>query len=223
MTNSNDPRIRNYDRTGSRDSVIDGDRYANPHLDPNQPVRDEAGLVNQRPDVANGVPIPPEGTPYRQGYKQGRLSGRHVQEEYIRARENDSAARGLLLGIVVTSILGLLLGFLFYITRDTAPTPQSVVAPIPPTTEPQQVQPATGAQPQGQQPVVEQPETPTETIVVPQPVFVPVPDQTQTAPPAEGQVPVAPQPQVQPQQPQLQTQPDFDSPTNDTGEAVSPQ
>ncbi|MCC5623989.1 hypothetical protein [Nostoc sp. CHAB 5715] len=51
---------------------------------------------------------------YSNGYVQGRNTERSYQQADLAERDNNNASRGLLLGIIVTSLLGLIVGGVWY-------------------------------------------------------------------------------------------------------------
>ncbi|MBW4574997.1 MAG: hypothetical protein KME08_06900 [Aphanothece sp. CMT-3BRIN-NPC111] len=79
----------------------------------------------------NGNVDPRRAASYRDGYVHGRVSERHLEEESLRVRDNNNAARGLLIGIALTSLLGLgvLAWYLFFNRPVEESTP--VIVPVP--------------------------------------------------------------------------------------------
>ncbi|MEG4251286.1 MULTISPECIES: hypothetical protein [unclassified Microcoleus] len=66
---------------------------------------------------------------HHQGYVQGQMAENHRQLGVQEVRDNENAGRGLLLGILLTSLVGLVLGTVYYFNRgEEAPTPAS--APV---------------------------------------------------------------------------------------------
>lgn len=92
------------------------------------PDLNQDALVNQTPSVANGHQPNPAERSYRHGYAQGRVSEQRLQERSLRVRDNDNAARGLLLGVLLTGMVALVVGGVLFITREPQPLP---VAPAP--------------------------------------------------------------------------------------------
>lgn len=127
--------------TDPRNQNVYPDRYPNTNPVPNgrrEPLRDPAN--RQVPlDGVTGQTV--EGTAAQRpvvyssnDYERGRIAERHdvEQERLVRdnVRDNDNAARGLLLGILLTSLLGAALATAFYLTqRNEAPTPNTPVVP----------------------------------------------------------------------------------------------
>jgi hypothetical protein len=89
-------------------------------------------LVNSNPSVGNGSRTVSNGS-YQNGYVQGRVAERRTYEENLRVRDDNSASRGLLLGILLTSLLGLTVGALYFANQQS----QTPVVPVPVPAEPQ--------------------------------------------------------------------------------------
>jgi hypothetical protein len=89
-------------------------------------------LVNPNPSVGNGSRTVVNGS-YQNGYVQGRVAERRTYEENLRVRDDNSASRGLLLGILLTSLLGLTVGALYFVNQQS----QTPVIPVPVPAEPQ--------------------------------------------------------------------------------------
>jgi hypothetical protein len=101
-----------------------------------------ANLQNRDPDNRDGNvnehghvhptsnEIPGNPVSYRDGYVHGRVSEQRLLEEELEVRDNDNAARGLIMGIILATLVGLGLAALFFWNRQQeAPIP--VVVPIP--------------------------------------------------------------------------------------------
>lgn len=74
---------------------------------------------------------------YHNGYVQGEVSEHHREAKVQQVRDNDNASRGLLLGIILTSLVGLVLGTVYFLNRsDDAPAPAPVVIPVPRANQP---------------------------------------------------------------------------------------
>lgn len=130
---------------------------------------------------SDGQRAPHDPTAYKDGYVQGRVSEQRLNEENQRVRDNDNAASGLVIGILLTSLAGIVIGLLFFLNqRNETPTPASA----PPVTAPSS---APASQPSNNRTTIIE-RTKTEVIPVPQqPVAVPdvnitVPDSSQQAP-----------------------------------------
>ncbi|HEY9859653.1 MAG TPA: hypothetical protein V6D16_09110 [Candidatus Obscuribacterales bacterium] len=121
---------------------------------------------------------------YRDGYVSGQVTERELREENQIVRDNDNAARGLLIGVIATSVLGLILGTLFFLNQREDPAP---VAPI--IVPNRSVAPAASPSPS--------PTTKTETQIIERERLVPVPQPQSPAPQAPAPAPtvnVAPAP-----------------------------
>lgn len=65
---------------------------------------------------------------HNQGYVQGQMAENHRQAGTQEVRDNENAGRGLLLGILLASLAGLVLGSVYYFNRaEEAPTPAPVI------------------------------------------------------------------------------------------------
>ncbi|MCT7950513.1 hypothetical protein NG798_11995 [Ancylothrix sp. C2] len=76
---------------------------------------------------------------YHDGYVHGRVSEHNRDVVRQEVRDNDNAARGLLLGIILTSLVGLTAGALYFMNqRNNQPVPASapVIVPAAPTASP---------------------------------------------------------------------------------------
>lgn len=75
---------------------------------------------------------------YRDGYVYGRDVEHQIQTENRTIRENNSAAKGLLIGISITAIAGLLGATIFFLTQQNRPSTRPVqVVPVPNSSQPQ--------------------------------------------------------------------------------------
>lgn len=87
--------------------------------------------------------VNPQPTTYEHGYLHGRVAEERRNADLQEVRDNDNAARGLLLGILLTSLIGIPLAALFYLTqRDQTPAPinRTIVVPSPAPSQSPQVQ-----------------------------------------------------------------------------------
>lgn len=76
---------------------------------------------------------------FRDGYVHGQVTERGYQEEVLSERDNNNAARGLLLGIILTSLAALTVGVVWFLNQSNeAPTQvlPSVVVPAEPDVSP---------------------------------------------------------------------------------------
>lgn len=132
---------------------------------------------------------------YHDGYVHGRVVENSQQAEIQRVRENDTAARGLLLGIILTSLIGLAVGAVYYLNQRN----EAVEPAVTPTTAPRAIEPSPAptpirsterettiierAIPVPQPSAEERPATPTNIdITVPTPPSQPAPTETKPAP-----------------------------------------
>ncbi|HEY9693096.1 MAG TPA: hypothetical protein V6D15_12870 [Oculatellaceae cyanobacterium] len=159
-----------------------------------------ANLRNRNPNNSDGrydesdyippneVVEPGRVTSYRDGYVHGRVSERRRQDEVLEVRDNNNAARGLLIGISIASLLGLGLAALFFWNQRQEEAPTQIIVPqsVSPSPSPQ------SAETQNRTTVIErQVEQVPQVIRVPQqPASAP----TQSAPKININVPRQPAP-----------------------------
>lgn len=129
---------------------------------------------------------------YSDGYVQGKVSERRYQENVLAERDNNNAARGLVLGIIFTSVAALAVGYTWFINQKndspTSVTPTVIVPNSPPDNKPK--------------PEVERPPQ-KETIIERTKELVPVPQQVPSPTPKQDiNITV---PNSAPQQPEKQT------------------
>ncbi|MBD2100723.1 hypothetical protein [Leptolyngbya sp. FACHB-261] len=133
MSNSNDREVHN--REVRRDVYQDASGKI--HTDV---TRTSETIQGRGPDQG----VISDGASYRNGYVQGRVTESRLQQEGQVARDNENAARGLLLGLLLTGLTGLVLGSILYVNQRnnqvpaTAPAPRSTIvvpsaspAPVP--------------------------------------------------------------------------------------------
>lgn len=140
------------------------------------------------------------GTNYTDGYVHGRVSERNHQENVLAERDNNNAARGLIIGILLTSITALTVGAIWLFNQNNQ-APTQVISPVivPPDSKPS---------PQPQQPSQK------ETIIErTRDVLVPVP-QPQAPSPASKQDIKITVPNSTPQQAAAQKTPATQTPPN---------
>lgn len=109
---------------------------------------------------------------YRDGYTHGRMAERRYQEDNLTVRDNNNAARGLLIGIILTSVAGLGAGLYYVLAQannQPAPAP-TIVTPASPRAT---VSPS---------PIPERTTIQRERTIETVPQVVPVPSETQTSP-----------------------------------------
>ncbi|WP_335007994.1 hypothetical protein [Nostoc sp.] len=117
---------------------------------------------------------------YTNGYIQGRNTERSNQQADLAERDEKNASGGLLLGIIITSLLGLVVGGVWYFNQQNNAAVNNVVPVVVPV--PSKSSPTPSASPQPQTTIIER------TREVPVPVAVPVPQQ-QVAPPSAPRQP----------------------------------
>ncbi len=106
------------------------DPYNNTHT---TRVQTHETLENRNPDPARQAA-------FHKGYVQGRVSENRHQADIQDVRDRDTAARGLLLGIILTALVGLVGGTLWFLnemnesydeTLETTPAPAATQSPEP--------------------------------------------------------------------------------------------
>ncbi|BBD67299.1 hypothetical protein NIES4072_54070 [Nostoc commune NIES-4072] len=139
---------------------------------------------------------------YTNGYVQGRNVERSYQQEDLAQRDENNASGGLLLGIILTSILGLIIGGVWYFNQqNNAAVDNTVPVAVPVPTS----SPTPSASPQTKTTIIER------TREVPVPVAVPVPQQQVTPPSAPRQPDI--NITIPPQQPAAEKAPSVIQPT----------
>lgn len=74
---------------------------------------------------------------YRDGYIHGQVDEHEIQKKNRIIRDNNSAAKGLLIGIGITAILGMLGAAIFLVTHaNQNTTPPVETAPVPTSPQP---------------------------------------------------------------------------------------
>ncbi|HBB35363.1 MAG TPA: hypothetical protein DDZ80_10705 [Cyanobacteria bacterium UBA8803] len=146
---------------------------------------------------------------YTEGYVHGRASERSLENKVQDVRAQNTAARGLLLGIALTSLVGLVVGSLFFLARQNEQS-----APVTPVIVPS-AQPSAQSSPQSnpettvierttntirEVPTTNQ-EPPASPIEVRPDIRINIPNSGQP----QGSQPNTTQPQSAPTQPQNQT------------------
>jgi len=168
----------NRDNREGRNSEVRQETYQDAQGNTHTRVTRNSDTVHtQRPTVDDPA--------YRDGYVSGQVTERELREGNQIARDNDNAARGLLIGIILTSVLGLIIGTLFFLNQR-----REEPAPIAPVIVPNRsAAPAARPSPS--------PTTRTETRIIERDRLVPVPQPQSPAPQAPAPAPtvnVAPAP-----------------------------
>lgn len=174
--------------------------------------------------------VNPDPIDYRDGYEQGRAVEQHRYEVNQEIRDNDNASRGLLLGILLTSLVAIGLGSYFWLNqrnRTEAPVNRTIVVP---TTAPSpSVSPSPS--PEVRERVIERDRiVPVPQSPAPAPnvnVTVPQPRQSapQTAPAPTTQQQSRPAPSASPESSSQPTQPttgDSTAPNSNTTNSTQP-
>ncbi len=170
---SNPNENKNYNREVRQESYND----ANGHTH-----------VTRTNETVNNVSNP---NTYRDGYVDGQVTENRYQQEVLTERDNENAGRGLLIGILLTSLAALTAGAIWYYNqRDDVDPVQTIVVP--------NSQPAPSPSPEAKQntTIIE------KTRNVPVPVIVP-----QQQAPAPAPLAPAPAPDINISVPNSVTQP----------------
>lgn len=94
----------------------------------NNPTPD---LESDRNLNTNVKKVPPSPAAYTEGYVHGRASERSLERQHQEIRASNAASRGLLLGIALTSLVGLVAGSLFFLNqKEEPPIPEVVPSPV---------------------------------------------------------------------------------------------
>lgn len=178
--------------------------------------------VTRTSETVNNLPNP---NVHQEGYVEGRVDENLRQGEVLAERDNENASRGLLIGILLTSLAALTAGAIWYFNQrnDVDPVPTIVVP---------NSQPAPSPSPAAKQEttIIERTRDVPVPVVVPQQQApapqapAPAPDikidNSVTQPPATPETPAAPAP-TQPDQSSTDTQ-SMQSNTDPTTPAESP-
>jgi len=175
------------------------------------------------PESPRRDPLPPNepAGPGDPRYTGGYADSQKVQDDRLfvneqRARDNDSAARGLLIGIILASLVGLGLAWYFLNRRDEQPVQQIIVPgqQSPSTTPQQSVTPPSPPDVDINVPSPQQPQAPAPNVNI----TVPSTQPSQATPPEINNnitVPSSPAPQAE-TSPSTPTGPSDVAPGSDT-------
>ena len=136
---------------------------------------------------------------YRDGYTHGRIA---------EASDNGKATRGLLLGLILTSVLGIAGGLLYYLSqRDSEPTTVPVTVPVPSPTATLSPTPTPERTIQTSPTFVPIPQTPATTSPTPEPTINIQPSPSPLNVNPEVNITIPPSPTPTPETPSGQTAP----------------
>lgn len=186
---SNPNENKSYNREVRQESYNDANGHNHTH-------------VTRTNETVNNVSNP---NTYRDGYVDGQVTENRYQQEVLTERDNENAGRGLLIGILLTSLAALTAGAIWYYNQRDDATPTTIVVP--------NSQPAPSPSPEAKQntTIIE------KTRNVPVPVVVP----QQQAPAPAPQAP-APAPDINISVPNSVTQPPATQEAPATEPAPSP-
>lgn len=201
MTNRNNLSNGSSNQARTRDS-----QYPNPEYNAEPNIIATDATVNARSATQEEIA-------YREGYVQGRERERvhdTIQQDIQHRRESNSAATGLIMGVILAGIVGLIIAALTLLGQDRQPT----VTPSP--TNPPQPQTNSSPSPQS----AENQSAEKTTIIERVPQVVPAPQQTDVTIPSPTQVQPAPpqttQPQIVQPQPQMSPSQSLNVPNNNS-------
>ena len=139
----------------------------------------------------------PDPNSYQKGYVQGRNTEHSNQQADLSERDNNNARNGLVLGIIVTSLLGLVIGGVWYFSQQNSAPVNNIVPVVVPV--PSKSSSTPSASPQPRTTIIE------KTREIPVVVPVPAPQQqvTPSSPPRQPNINIT----VPPQQPAAEKAP----------------
>lgn len=123
MSNPNESKTHNHEVRQEFYNDTSGNTYTN---------------VTRTSETVNNNTAQQKTNSYSDGYVRGRVSERSHQEN-LAQRDNNNAARGLLLGIILTSVAALAVGIAWYIHQSneaSTPVAPTVIVPNPPDEKP---------------------------------------------------------------------------------------
>ena len=131
----------------------------------NRNHNDSNGRYNESDNIPTEEFVEPgRVTSYRDGYVHGRVLERRHQDEVLEVRDNNNAARGLLIGLSLASLVGLGLAALFFWNQRPEEAPTQIIVPqsVSPSPSPQ------SAETQNRTTVIERQVERVPQVVVPQ-------------------------------------------------------
>ena len=131
----------------------------------NRNDNDSNGRYNESDNIPTEEFVEPgRVTSYRDGYVHGRVLERRRQDEVLEVRDNNNAARGLLIGLSIASLLGLGLAALFFWNQRPEEAPTQIIVPqsVSPSPSPQ------SAETQNRTTVIERQVEKVPQVIVPQ-------------------------------------------------------
>jgi hypothetical protein len=169
-------------------NLNDRDRY-NPINPPINPPPAPTDAPNGYVTGTNETNLREGTTPRQAAYRDGYVHGQQVEQRRVELnqdiRDNDTAARGLLLGILLTGAVGLATAAYFLSQRPQTPAPTRETIVVPRNSPvPQSPAPA----PQVQERIIER----DRIVPVPQPAAPAAPSVNNTEPQSSQPAPVAP-------------------------------
>ena len=95
-------------------------------------LNDREDYPNQVPNLGESNVVNPNPSDYKAGYTQGRAVEQHRYEANQQVRDNDSAGRGLLVGIILAGTAAIVGGGLYLLNQNNhtpAPVTSTIVVP----------------------------------------------------------------------------------------------
>lgn len=127
MTNINDREAYNRGNYPTNRDGYTGETHPHQsHLNPDGTYSNSDARISDQVTGTNETnhPVVPNNRAYRDGYVDGR--DLEQRREDLAVRDNDNASRGLLLGIILTSLVGLAVGAAYLVTqRNETPVPDN--------------------------------------------------------------------------------------------------
>ncbi len=79
--------------------------------------------VTETTEAVNSSALDHSSESYPEGYVHGQVIEQHYQEDVLAERDNNNAARGLLLGILLTSLVALTVGAIWLLNQRATSHP----------------------------------------------------------------------------------------------------